>query len=203
MIPSAHRMISSIFLIPSAFSIFAMIGIFGAWHSLRNARISKIHSALRTKEAAIKSIFCCAPKRISSLSFSVIAGSLTGTFGTFTPLRSPSSPPLTTVQMISFSFFAFTRSPIRPSSISIVLPTCTSSTSPPYVMETRSASPFVSSVVRVNVSPVFSVTFFPSFNTPVRISGPLVSRRIAIGLPSSSRTFLSLSIRAFCSSCVP
>ena len=58
----------------------------------------------------------------------------------------------------------------------------------------------ISSVVRVNVSPASSCTFFPSFNTPVRISGPFVSRRIAIGLFSSSRIFFNISIRPFCSS---
>ena len=47
----------------------------------------------------------------------VIAGSLTGTFGTLTPFLSPSSPPLTIVQIISVSVFSFTLSPIRPSSI--------------------------------------------------------------------------------------
>ena len=129
-IPSAARMISSIFCIPSAFSILAMIGINGASSSFKKALISSTHSAFLTKDAAIKSTSCSTPNLISSLSLSVIAGSLTGTFGTFTPLRSPSSPPLITVQMISRSVLLTTSSPIRPSSISIIFPLSTSSTSP-------------------------------------------------------------------------
>lgn len=83
-------------MIPSPFSIFAMIGICGALHSFNNALISRIPSAERTKEAAIKSTPCSTPNRISYLSFCVNAGSLTGTFGTLTPLRCPKSPPFNT-----------------------------------------------------------------------------------------------------------
>ena len=103
MMPSLASMMSSRFSIPSAFSIFAMI-----WMeepaSFNIARISRTASAVRTKEAAMKSKPCSIPKRISALSFSVSAGSLIFTFGTFTPLRMPSSPPFTTVQTISVPF---------------------------------------------------------------------------------------------------
>ena len=150
MMPSAARMISSIFLIPSAFSIFAMIGIYGAPSSFKYALISSTHSAFLTKEAAIKSIPCSTPKRISSLSFSVIAGRRTATFGTFTPFFSPSSPPFTTSQIISLSVFPVTFSSIRPSSIRIILPASTSWTSPSYVIDTLFSSPTISSTVRVN-----------------------------------------------------
>ena len=122
MIPSAARMISSIFSIPSAFSTFAMIGIYGAPSSFKYALISSTHSAFLTNDAAIKSISCSTPKRISSLSFSVIAGRRMATFGTLTPFLSPSSPPFTTEQTISVSVLLSTRSPIRPSSIRMVQP---------------------------------------------------------------------------------
>ena len=196
MIPSAQRMISSMFLIASKFSILAITGIYGALHSLKNDLISRIHSAFLTKEAAIKSTPCSTPNFRSS----VIAGRRIATFGTLTPFFSPSSPPLTTSQLMLLPFLSFTFSSIRPSSIRIVLPALTSSTRPLYVIDTILLSPTISSVVRVNVSPASSCTFFPSFNTPVRISGPFVSKRIAIGLFSSSRIFFNISIRPFCSS---
>ena len=200
MIPSAQWMISSIFLIPSAFSIFAMIGIYGAPHSFNSARISRIPSAERTNDAAIKSIPCSTPKMISSRSFFVSAGRRTGTFGTLTPFLSPSSPPFNTLQVISLPLIVFTSSSIRPSSIRILLPGSTSSASPSYVMDTFLASPSISSVVSVNSSPASNFTFFPSFSKPVRISGPFVSSRIAIGFPISSRTDFRRSILPFCSS---
>ena len=198
MIPSAQRMISSMFLIASKFSILAITGIYGALHSLKNDLISRIHSAFLTKEAAIKSTPCSTPNFRSSRSLSVIAGRRIATFGTLTPFFSPSSPPLTTSQLMLLPFLSFTFSSIRP--IRIVLPALTSSTRPLYVIDTILLSPTISSVVRVNVSPASSCTFFPSFNTPVRISGPFVSKRIAIGLFSSSRIFFNISIRPFCSS---
>ena len=84
-----------------------------------------------------------------------------------------------------------------------MFPICTSSTRPLYVRETFVSSPSISSFVRVIVSPSFNITFFPSFKTPVRISGPFVSKRIATGFFSSSRIFFNMSIRPFCSSCEP
>ena len=129
-----------------------------------------------------------------------MAGSLTGTLGTFTPLRSPSSPPLITLQRISFPDFSITSNPIRPSSIKITLPASTSSASPLYVIDTRFSSPTISSVVSVNSIPVSRRTFFPSLRTPVRISGPFVSSKIATFACSSSRICFNKSIRPLCSS---
>ena len=152
-IPSATFKISSKLSIPSAFSIFAITGVYGAPHSRRSALISLIHSAFLTNDAAIKSTSCSAPKRMSSLSFSVIAGSLIGTFGTFTPFLCPNSPPLMISQIMSFSFLSTTFNSIRPSSIRTFPPISASSTSPLYVMLTRLLSPSISSVVRTNSSP--------------------------------------------------
>ena len=129
MMPSASAIISSRFSIPSAFSIFAII-FMEEPASSSIALISRMQSAVRTKEAAIKSKPCLMPKRISSLSFSVRAGSLMLTLGTFTPFLSPSSPPFTTVHTISVSFTSFTFNSIRPSSIRMVFPAETSSFKP-------------------------------------------------------------------------
>ena len=63
-------------------------------------------------------------------------------------------------------------------------------------------SPTRSLVVSVKKSPALSSAFPPS-KSRVRISGPFVSSKIAIGSPSSARSFLTMSIRFFCSSCVP
>ena len=100
-------MISSIFLIASKFSILAITGIYGALHSLKNDLISRIHSAFLTKEATIKSTPCSTPNFRSSRSLSVIAGRRIATFGTLTPFFSPSSPPLTTSQLMLLPFLSF------------------------------------------------------------------------------------------------
>ena len=128
-IPSLASIIASRFSIPSAFSIFAMIWIEEPASS-RISRISRTASAVRTKDAAIKSKPCSIPKRISALSLSVRAGSLIFTFGTLTPFFSPSSPPFITWQTKSVSFTSCTFSSISPSSIRIRLPSATSSFNP-------------------------------------------------------------------------
>ena len=84
----------------------------------------------------MKSNPCSIPNTISSLSLSVIPGSLIDTLGTLTPFLEPNSPPLTTVQIISVpSTTSSTQSSIKPSSIRIVLPVVTSSGRPAYVIQ--------------------------------------------------------------------
>ena len=129
MMPSAASMMASRFSMPSAFSIFAITFILEPCSSSM-ALISLIQSAVRTKDAAMKSKPCLIPKRISSLSLSVRAGSLIFTLGTLTPFFSPSSPPLMTSQTMSVSFTWRTSSSISPSSMRIRLPAATSSFSP-------------------------------------------------------------------------
>ena len=93
--------------------------------------------------------------------------------------------------------------PMSPSSIMICAPGFTSRGRSLYVMEQMCSSPRTfSSVVRVNFCPSFSTTF-PSLKSRVRISGPFVSRRVAIGRFSSRRSFRILLKRALCSACVP
>ena len=200
MIPSATLIISSRFSIPSAFSILAITGISEPC-SHKSCLISCIQAAFLTNEAAIKSNPCSTPNIISSLSLSVIPGSLILTLGTLTPFLEPSSPPLITVHIISVpSTTSSTLSSIRPSSIRIVLPFSTSAGSPAYVIMSIFSSPTTSLVVRVNFCPSLRVTFLSSLSTPVLISGPFVSRSVAIGLLISSLTLLTNAKRPACSS---
>ena len=75
MMPSATRMIPSMFATPSWSSIFAMMCMCEP-SAMRICRISRTSSCLRTNEAATKSISCRTANRMFSTSFSVTAGSL-------------------------------------------------------------------------------------------------------------------------------
>ena len=69
-------------------------------------------------------------------------------------------------------------------------------------MDAMEAFPTISRPVNTNCCPGSSFTL-PSSNTPVRISGPLVSNNNATGLPHLERIFFTRSIRTFCSSWLP
>ena len=84
---------------------------------------------------------------------------------------------------------------MRPSSIRIWPPLRTSAGRPAKLMEAMVLSPSTGSVVRVKESPARSSTF-GSLKAPRRISGPLVSMRMAMGRRSSSRRALTMSMRA-------
>ncbi|MNE80779.1 hypothetical protein D3C80_1773820 [compost metagenome] len=74
------------------------------WEALcfsSSARISRTSLALRTKEAAIKSMSCPIPKTISLVSFSVMPGREIETPGTLTPFLLLIVPPLTIRVLIS------------------------------------------------------------------------------------------------------
>lgn len=86
------------FSIPSSFSIFGIILMKSVLLSSKIARISNTSEGLLTKLAAMKSIPCSIPKRISLASLSVIPGKLTLTPGRFTPFLFLSSPELSTEQ---------------------------------------------------------------------------------------------------------
>ena len=84
--------------------------------------------ARQTKDAAIMSMPCSMPKRMSARSFSPMEGICRSTSGTEMPLRLPSTPPLTTQQTMSVPLS--TRSTFmasRPSSMSTRVPGPTSS----------------------------------------------------------------------------
>ena len=148
--PSETRIISSILLTPSLFSIFAMIRISEPPFFSRKAFISLISSALLVKDAATKSTSCSIPNLRSSLSLSLRKGSDRVIPGTFIPLCDDTAPPLSTLHTISVSVFSITSISIRPSSISIFVPILTSSGSPAKVMEQCSLSPSHGTVVSVN-----------------------------------------------------
>ena len=86
--PSETSNISSMLSTPSWFSIFEIICILVALFSSRISLIANTSDALRTNDAAIKSIPCSIPNSMSFLSFGVIAGRFIFTLGTFTPLLS-------------------------------------------------------------------------------------------------------------------
>ena len=69
-------------------------------------------------------------------------------------------------------------------------------------METFSLVPIISSVVKVKVCPLSSTVFPPSISFR-RISGPLVSSKVAICNPSSPLIFITRSNLFLCSSCEP
>ncbi len=71
------------------------------------------------KEVATKSTSISQPNIKSDLSFSVTAGSLIGTLGTFTPLWSFIVPPSITSHIISVPRTSFTLNSKSPSSTSI------------------------------------------------------------------------------------
>ena len=83
----------------------------------------------------------------------------------------------------------------------MTVPFLTSSGSPLYVTEQRSAVPSTSSVVSTKVCPFFNSTE-PAENCFTRTSGPFVSSIVATGKPSLSRTATNSSNLFLCSSCV-
>ncbi|KYC62777.1 hypothetical protein B4099_2653 [Heyndrickxia coagulans] len=202
--PSDTARISSILSTPSWFSILGKIFTCKASCSSRSWRISKTSDGRRTNEAAMKSMPCSSPNRISLTSFSVMPGRFTETPGTLTPFLFFKTPRFSTFVEISPAFLsmAVTSSSIKPSSSKILEPTCTSSISPSYVTENFSVVPSTSVIEMTGVMPSTSSNP-PSFISWVRISGPFVSSRSPIVLFwffAASRIFL---IRARCSSWLP
>ena len=132
-----------------------------------------------------------APNSRSFISRSERYGMESSTPGTFMPLLSDISPPWITVVWISFPETLSTLSSTAPSLIRMAVPCFTSWGRPLKEIEAISLSHTLSSVVRMNLSPSQRVTGALSANFPRRISGPFVSRRAAIGSPSSSRSLQS------------
>ena len=139
---------------------------------------------------------------MSARSFGLTNGIFSSTPGTFTPLWFEINPPFFTRQTISDSSMRTTSMPISPSSIRIESPGSTSLYNSLYVIVTFFSVPSISSVVSVNSWPGFNSSFPPS-TSPIRISGPLVSRSAATGLSYFLRSSLSFWIRPLCSSWGP
>mmetsp|Transcript_32592 Transcript_32592/g.103865 ORF Transcript_32592/g.103865 Transcript_32592/m.103865 type:complete len:230 (-) Transcript_32592:752-1441(-) len=122
MTPSVARRMSSKLSRPSWFSIFEMILQLGAPASSRILRISNTCSALRTKEAKMKSTPSSAPSRRSALSFSDTAGRSRIAPGRLTPFLSPIFPALTALHTTRPSSTAETSKLSSPSSRKTVAP---------------------------------------------------------------------------------
>ena len=193
MIPSAASMISVRLSTPSLFSILAMTNTCSPPHSASTCRMALTSEALRIKDAAIKSMPFSTPNRISSMSFCVSAGRWIFTPGTLMPLLSFTMPAFFTAQRISVPSTAKTSNSIKPSSMRILFPGATSFGKPLYDTAQMCSSPSTSCVVSVYSCPSESSTSGRQ-NRPVRISGPLVSKRMATCRPSSPRSSLIKSI---------
>src|SRR3712207_2413330 len=144
---------------------------------------------------------CSIPNSISSLSFFVIAGKFTSTPGKFTPFLDDTLPEFSTLVIISLPDTSTTFNDTRPSSINTVSPTFKSSAISLYDTVHLSLFPIHSSIVMTNLSP--STRSIGSSKSPVLISGPLVSNKIATGMFNSSLILFVRSILSLCSSCEP
>mmetsp|Transcript_46841 Transcript_46841/g.99955 ORF Transcript_46841/g.99955 Transcript_46841/m.99955 type:complete len:434 (+) Transcript_46841:554-1855(+) len=213
MMPSEALMMASRLSSASVDSIFEMIigggvasgsAAYLRWHSRICFRMASTPSALRTKDAATMSMSCSMPKRISSQSFSERGGRPVMMPGKLTPLRSPISEVLSTVQssVPSVARASLTSNEMSPSSSSTRVPTGSFSASGGYPMYSvfSSLSPFqAASVVSKISEPAVIVTLAlrlpDSLHTrspPIRISGPLVSSITAHRCPAGSARKLRL-----------
>ena len=127
-VPSEFFIISSIFFIPSAFSIFEMIFISFPPFSSRKFLISLRFSLFLMKEAAIKSKPCSIQNLISSLSFSLIPGRRILIPGRFMCLLEPITQSLRASTLRKSELFSITLTLKSHESITISSPTCKSST---------------------------------------------------------------------------
>ena len=149
---SNASMISSRFSTACGFSSLAITGIRRPSSSITWCTGS-MSAALRTKDSAIMSTPLRSAQRRSSVSFSLIAGTLTATPGRLIPLLLLTLPPTVTSVITSVSVTSVARRAIRPSSIKIRSPGLTSPHRPLYVVEQRSTVPGTSSMVIAKVAP--------------------------------------------------
>ena len=149
---SKASMISSRLATACGFSSLAMTGTRRPSSSITWCT-SSMSLALRTKDRATMSMPCRSAQRRSSMSFSLIAGTLTATPGRLMPLLLLTGPPTTTSVTTSVSVTSVARSVSRPSSIKIRSPGWTSPGRPLYVVEHRSTVPGTSSMVMANRAP--------------------------------------------------
>ena len=161
---------------------FSSFAITGTWRSSESmtARTPSTSLALRTKDRATMSTPWRRAQRRSRSSFSLSAGTLTGTPGRLMPLWSDTRPPTITSVITSVAVTSTALSSIAPSLIRIWSPGLTSSVRVCSVVDARSAVPGTSSVVITNRAPGTRKAS-PSMNSPRRILGPCRSARMPIG----------------------
>ena len=140
----------------------------------------------------MNSISFLAASSINVLSFSVSDGSVILTPGILTLFLEPIIPSLSGLQIKDSPSFLITLSSISPSSIITREPSGTSFANVFRVTKILPADDFLSGFPVIVILDPF-LTGIGESQIVVRISGPLVSRRIAI----LSETFLTLSI-IFC-----
>ena len=182
--PSNAATISSMHSMACGFSILAITGSHTRSSSITE-RTSAASSADRTNDNAIRSARRPRAQRRSSVSFSLMAGTLTATPGRLIPLLLLSVPPTSTRVTTSVSETVTAVRATRPSSMRIRSPGRTSPGSPSYVVEQRNRSPGTGREVIVNPSPRDRVTG-PVANLPSRIFGPCRSTRTPTACPDSS-----------------
>ncbi len=155
-------------------------------------RTALTSSARRINEAAIKSTSRAIPNRISSSSSGDSDGRPTSIPGSETRFRLVSRPPTSTLALTSFPATDSTTNTSLPSSRSILSPFLRSSAIPSWLTP-------ICALLHLPVSPLMMICR-PSISTagssivPIRISGPLVSRRIAVWVPSRFLAFLILAM---------
>ena len=137
---SNASMTSSRFSTAWGFSILAMSGRRMS-SSRMTSRASSASLADRTNDSATKSTPWRRAHRRSSMSFSLMADTLTWTPGRLMPLWLLTCPPISTLVVTSVSETAMVRSRTRPSSMRISSPALTSPGRPAYVVEQRVESP--------------------------------------------------------------
>ena len=111
-------------------------------------------------------------------------------------------PPLMTRQTTSEPSIRSTNMASFPSSMRILVPMDTQEARPEKVKPIPSSLPFSPRARRVKLCPASRVTE-PLSKSRIRISGPFVSKRRAMGRSSSALIRLTRSIRVFCSSWEP
>mmetsp|Transcript_60566 Transcript_60566/g.118741 ORF Transcript_60566/g.118741 Transcript_60566/m.118741 type:complete len:590 (-) Transcript_60566:46-1815(-) len=198
--PSEASVISSKFSSASVDSTLAMILAWGllsgqnsAWQVATCARISSTSLALRTNEAATKSTSFSTPYRMCSLSKSDMAGRSTAMPGKFTPRRLAISPSFSTLHSTPLELTSLTVNAMAPSSSSTVFPTVQVFSRVAYVtnmvlasLHSLNAGSLVSSISAPVFTWIFAFTSplsFTAWRFPVRISGPLVSKRTVRSIP--------------------
>ena len=198
MTASASSMMPSSRSIAAGFSILARIA---ARPPIRR-RASAMSSGRCTNDSATQSKPSSIPKLRSAWSFLVMAEIGRTAFGTFTPLRSDSPPPFTTVVSAKSGPQRSTRSRMRPSSSSRSWPGCRTAKISGCGRLARCWSPCAWSRSSRKWSPRARV-IRPSAKRPTRSLGPCRSMIVPIGRPRSCSTSRTTAKRVAWSSWLP
>ncbi|RMP73130.1 hypothetical protein ALQ17_200032 [Pseudomonas fluorescens] len=145
-----------------------------------SSRASRMSSGRCTNDSATQSTPSSRPKVRSRRSLAVNGLSSNKACGTFTPLRSDNSPPLSTVVSMASACLVMTRRRSLPSSSSRSIPGSSAAMISGWGRLTRRWSPGVGSRSRRRAWPRTSCTL-PSAKRPTRSFGPCRSMRMPNG----------------------